>query len=283
MKYDSISAGIFDNFAHITIGEVEVITLDLNDGELFVLGESKGFIDYDGEDGFAFEPTEAVEECDPVKKTSRYDWSKIPEGYDWMATDKCGEVYRYNTAPFPGISTMWRAPMKGYEFVCDGPECDHWRDTLEQRPVETAPTETLSEHINRILSAFTQDDAAAVNFPSFPEHELREARPDLAAGQKWITASGDEVVLEDRAYDYEHPFSGKKPRWLYDVDGVRYREDRDGPSYLVRLVEDVTACRNCTWSTKNAGDENYACQRHAPPFYAVRADDSCGDWEDMND
>jgi hypothetical protein len=265
MKHDSISAGIFDNYAHITIGEVEVITIDLNDGELLILGESKGFIDYDGNDGFAFEPTEAMGECDPLKKTSRYDWSKIPEGYDWVATDKCGAVYRYRVAPhlnvsgWGGASPLWLAPVRDYETVSDGPVCDDWRDSLEQRPVK--------------------------NTPIFPEHELREARADLAAGQKWITASGDEVVLEDyeNRIDPQYVFQVGYHNRLYNADGIRYGEDRDGPSYLVRLAEDVTACRNCTWSTKDDGDENYTCQRHAPPFYAVRADDSCGDWEDVND
>ena len=28
------------------------------------------------------------------------DWSKVPEGYDWAAQDKCGYTYVYRERPF---------------------------------------------------------------------------------------------------------------------------------------------------------------------------------------
>jgi hypothetical protein len=207
-----------------------------------------------------------IAECDPAKKASRYDWSKIPEGYDWIATDKCGAVYMFRVAP-PYLGrgrTMWLAPMMNYDKVSIGPECEDWRESLEERPAKSVPVE-------------------------FPEHELRAARPALMAGQKWIDASGNEVVLEDydrsiepiflRSIATKYVFRDSDHTRMYNTAGIRYGEARNGPSHLVRLVEDRATCQNCTWSTQDIGNVNYACQRHAPPFYEVRADDCCGDWE----
>jgi hypothetical protein len=73
-------------------------------------------------------------------------------------------------------------------------------------------------------------------------------RPALKSGQVWEDASGNEVVLSIRGDGQGSgglfPFYGSTKggvRWDYRPDGTRFNEDATGPSYLVKLIEDVAA------------------------------------------
>lgn len=71
--------------------------------------------------------------------TSRYDWSQVPEGYDWVATDRCGVVYAYLNKPIiKNKFGFWVNLVSKCSRMLTIPipheECTDWRDSLEQRP-----------------------------------------------------------------------------------------------------------------------------------------------------
>lgn len=71
---------------------------------------------------------------------TRYDWSEIPEGFDWAATDLNGLVYAYDCAPKKGRS--WWYPAKTVnkvKYIKDTGMCKTWRESLEQRPQTQTP------------------------------------------------------------------------------------------------------------------------------------------------
>lgn len=75
---------------------------------------------------------------------SKYDWSKIPEGIDIVATDQNGYGYGYYKKPKQNKDTeKWEARERDIAYFMiepkNNPAVDyyrgwHWTRTLEERP-----------------------------------------------------------------------------------------------------------------------------------------------------
>lgn len=100
-------------------------------------------------------------------------------------------------------------------------------------------------------------------------------RPAIKAGQLWEDARGDEVRIatptnETAAFYRDYKFIGMTVDCIrnYRPDGTRWREDATGPSYLVKLIEDVAAhtepCKGANCGCTNGID-------HSPECYAEHA------------
>ena len=66
------------------------------------------------------------------------DWSKVPEGYDWVAQDKCGIVYAYMDRPVisyeSGSTGTWRSPCHRIRFIEERKKNPNFHKTLTKRP-----------------------------------------------------------------------------------------------------------------------------------------------------
>jgi hypothetical protein len=63
------------------------------------------------------------------------DWSRAPEGWDWLAQDEDGRWFWYAVRPQPGIGGgVWRAPRRAQQLAWFGEPNSGWIDTLRQRP-----------------------------------------------------------------------------------------------------------------------------------------------------
>ena len=70
----------------------------------------------------------------PPIPATRYDWSKIPEGYDWAATDEDGDLFAYSKSPHIKAG-QWAANFGvGVIGISPGDPCQDWRESLEKRP-----------------------------------------------------------------------------------------------------------------------------------------------------
>ena len=69
----------------------------------------------------------------PPIPATRYDWSKIPAGYDWAATDEDGDVFVYSKKPY-ARDYLWVANGGVQIFIAPGDPCPDWRESLEKRP-----------------------------------------------------------------------------------------------------------------------------------------------------
>lgn len=91
-------------------------------------------------ESFAFyaEYSEAIKAAPvyvPPAPTTRYDWSKIPEGYDWAATDRYGNVACSKTQFVMKPTNDFWLHHKGHAIeVSKGDPCPDWRESLEKRP-----------------------------------------------------------------------------------------------------------------------------------------------------
>ena len=77
-----------------------------------------------------------VKEDDSLTKPS-IDWSTIPSIYNWLARDRCGEVYVYSDRPSLGENLWLYDDVVAYDYVyhfsLDRGTCD-WKDSLVKRP-----------------------------------------------------------------------------------------------------------------------------------------------------
>lgn len=81
---------------------------------------------------------ELDEEVEEVEAKTRYDWSKIPEGFDHAATDMDGEVFAYMNKPWRD-TTVWFDPnhiSKATRLIETIAPPKDWADSLEQRPTD---------------------------------------------------------------------------------------------------------------------------------------------------
>ncbi len=103
------------------------------------------------------------------------DWSKVPEGYDWVAQDEHGCIHVFINKPFPseGEFGAWVC-RNGRVFLCRRKPNKNWRDTLTKRPV----SETQS-----------------------PDVEAHEPEADPAEEPKWEICQGDPSEMADRYRD----------------------------------------------------------------------------------
>ena len=62
------------------------------------------------------------------------DWSKVPEGYDWAAQDKCGLAYAYKERPFiVEQHGVWAADGRCYSVEVLRKN-RNWRNSRTHRP-----------------------------------------------------------------------------------------------------------------------------------------------------
>lgn len=74
---------------------------------------------------------------EPIKQTI-YDWSKIPEKFNWCATDYTGEEYAYTQEPEQSQNTKSWAASTSVEISLiqeSWGTCEDWEDSLEARPM----------------------------------------------------------------------------------------------------------------------------------------------------
>lgn len=82
-----------------------------------------------------------IEERFEAKTPDDYvDWSKVPEGYDWVAQDYWDEgtdiLRAYKTQPCP--SPDWRStPQDWFSFRNENAVAIPWRESLRHRPEAT--------------------------------------------------------------------------------------------------------------------------------------------------
>lgn len=74
-------------------------------------------------------------EATRVGKYSQSVWAKVPERYEWIATDSDGETFAYEVRPSPAYND-WHyngngMHMRLYDLI--PPDCD-WTESLERRP-----------------------------------------------------------------------------------------------------------------------------------------------------
>ena len=68
-----------------------------------------------------------------------YNWDRVPPEYNWVATDKSGEIKAYSEKPRRGIS-RWEIVGGFYQGLGSIPSClaegdsTFWEISLEQRP-----------------------------------------------------------------------------------------------------------------------------------------------------
>ena len=68
-----------------------------------------------------------------------YNWDRVPPEYNWVATDKSGEIKAYSEKPRRGIS-RWEIVGGFYQCLGSIPSClaegdsTFWEISLEQRP-----------------------------------------------------------------------------------------------------------------------------------------------------
>lgn len=63
------------------------------------------------------------------------DWSKAPDGWNWLAQDADGNWYWYQVEPSPGIGGgVWRCHSTKQQFAAPGTPNPDWFDSLQQRP-----------------------------------------------------------------------------------------------------------------------------------------------------
>lgn len=70
------------------------------------------------------------------------DWSKVPEGFDWVAQDQCGVVWAYEVEPTRGanqwiIKSPYRLTSFQQHHIPIHPN-SAWYNTLTKRPVATS-------------------------------------------------------------------------------------------------------------------------------------------------
>ena len=65
------------------------------------------------------------------------DWSKVPEGYDWVAQDEDGDVFAYSHEPFlfEGEFDVWDGFSGCILLRRDKPN-ENWKNTLTKRPAK---------------------------------------------------------------------------------------------------------------------------------------------------
>jgi hypothetical protein len=102
---------------------------------------------------------------------------------------------------------------------------------------------------------------------------IEPARPELKSGQVWEDASGNRVRIEglkmwtekDDKFMLQGFIEGSiESRRNYNTEGVRYCEDATGPSYLVKLLDDVAAhtepCKGTNCGCMNGIDHSPECE-----------------------
>jgi hypothetical protein len=106
-------------------------------------------------------------------------------------------------------------------------------------------------------------------------------KPALKAGQTWINASGQEISIscrDDRDYPFVGFLKGKNRMMLYTSDGIRYGEERNGPSYLVKLNRyDWHNIRSrYNWAATDSNGEQIACTTRPVDKFVDRFIDQSG-------
>jgi hypothetical protein len=85
----------------------------------------------------------SVQKEDALTTGLDIDWSKVPEGFDWVAQDQCGLVWAYEVEPTRGAN-QWiiKSPYRLTSFQHHIPIHPNsaWHNTLTKRPVATSGT-----------------------------------------------------------------------------------------------------------------------------------------------
>lgn len=73
-----------------------------------------------------------------MKMKTKYDWSNIPKEVKWIATDKNGEAWFWETKPEIYCNGWLTGEPNAIDFIdkSDNPYKGNWRDSLEERPNE---------------------------------------------------------------------------------------------------------------------------------------------------
>lgn len=77
------------------------------------------------------------------------DWSKVPEGYDWVATDYDGAQWAYRDNPIKHQDLIWEpwGEVNAFKVGAIGGPVKDWEDSLRQRP-KTKPVPTTDELVS---------------------------------------------------------------------------------------------------------------------------------------
>lgn len=112
--------------------------------KLLIAGEREGGkdLDHDISDCIRtlkrWQEMRAEDVSTPEKPATRYDWSLVPEKFWFVATDRGGAVYMYESEP-EASRLDWRNTSAGdaAHYPESTPDYSHtpdWRDSLERRP-----------------------------------------------------------------------------------------------------------------------------------------------------
>ena len=79
------------------------------------------------------------EEEEPAAAGLDIDWSKVPEGYEWVAQDRDGGIYAFTEKPIPNLKSSLWIMQDGETFSIGGrhpfnTDWANWANTLTKRP-----------------------------------------------------------------------------------------------------------------------------------------------------
>lgn len=215
----------------------------------------------------------------PSPRPTRYDWSKAPEWAMWAATDEDGEVFFYRNKPEIYSEDQhvwaynWPDDAKWLSHVQIGHHdkpCPDWRDSLEQRPVETdlsggveADTQVAGQpdakqHVNPASAASSESSASPTQSPSpsqsaSPDPGDRRVMVSIELGQDTRTFSGFYpkpigIFVDNKcvySLGYEGPSSSRISTPAPDVMGVGPTLDDLRRSANLAPVAKEEKCETC--------------------------------------
>ncbi len=106
-------------------------------------------------------------------------WDDLPDNANWVAMDRSGVWYWYESVPREGKNCWWPRGVGGTDAFCSAP-CDDWTKSLQSRPSPAAavPIEPLSSAERTVVNAEIESLNEQLKAALARIEELREVLDD---------------------------------------------------------------------------------------------------------